>query len=91
MKKVLSLLLLSALSLFILNSCTSDKSTQVTPKGFENTRSIRTANSSTVICHNCRAKFKLSTRIQKLVGTGNAEVECPVCHRNYITGRMVKH
>ena len=92
MKKAFSLLLISALSLSILNSCASDKNTQVTPKGFENARTIRTANSgANVTCHNCRAKFKLSARIQKLVRAGSAEVECPVCHRNYLTGKVVKH
>ncbi len=91
MKNILSTLLLTLLTLSIFNSCASEKNTSVTtPKGFENTRTLRTANSSTVICHNCRAKFKLSYRIQKLVSAGQAEVRCPVCHKNYLTGKEVK-
>jgi uncharacterized paraquat-inducible protein A len=91
MKNILSLLLITILTLSMLNSCASKKNTEVaTPKGFTNTRTIRTVNSSTVVCHNCRAKFKLSYRIQKLVHNGNAEVRCPVCHKNYLTGQVVK-
>jgi len=90
MKNILQLLLITLFSLFLFNSCVSKKNHEATPKGFENTRTLRTTNSSTVICHNCRAKFKLSYRIQKLVGEGNAEVRCPVCHKNYLTGATVK-
>ena len=91
MKKILSIAVVSTLALFSLNSCTSDKSTEITPKGFENTRTVRTADGSNVTCNNCRAKFKISTRIQKLVNSGNAEVKCPVCHKNYLTGQVIKH
>jgi uncharacterized Zn-finger protein len=94
MKKTLSLLLITILTLSmlsILSSCASQKNIEVaTPKGYTNTRTIRTSNSSNVVCHNCRAKFKLSHRIQKLVHNGNAEVRCPVCHKNYLTGQVVK-
>ena len=91
MKNTLSLLSITILMLSLLNSCTSEKNTEVTPKGYENTRTIRTANSGTnVVCHNCRAKFKLSLRIQKLVNAGQAEVRCPECHKNYLTGKEVK-
>lgn len=90
MKKILSLLLVSTLSLLMLSNCTSEKNTNVTPKGYENTRTVRTVNNSNVTCHNCRAKFKLSNRIQKLVNSGHAEVRCPECNKNYITGKVVK-
>ena len=85
MKNILSTLLLTLLTLSIFNSCASEKNTSVTtPKGFENTRTLRTANSSTVICHNCRAKFKLSPTIQKMSMKGDAIVDCPVCHKDYL-------
>lgn len=92
MKKFLSLLLISTLSLSFINGCASDKNTTASTTNYENIRAVRTASGgTTVTCHNCRAKFKLSARIQKLVNAGNAEVECPVCHKNYISGKLIKH
>jgi predicted nucleic acid-binding Zn-ribbon protein len=37
-----------------------------------------------VICHNCQAHFKLSQQIQKMSLDGDAIVDCPVCHKNYL-------
>ncbi|NEW61662.1 hypothetical protein GSY74_10230 [Sulfurovum sp. bin170] len=91
MKNILQLLLTTMLFLSLFNGCASKQNHESTPKGFDSARTIRTTNSSNVVCHNCRAKFKLSHRIQKLVGEGNAEVACPVCHKNYLTGAVVKH
>ena len=92
MKNTFILLLISLLTIAMLNSCANQKSQTVTiPKGYQNTRTVRTANSgSNVTCRNCRAKFKLSDRIQKLVHSGHAEVRCPECHKNYLTGQVVK-
>ncbi len=37
-----------------------------------------------VICHNCQAHFKLSQQIHKMSMKGDAIVDCPVCHKNYL-------
>ncbi|MCK4440877.1 MAG: hypothetical protein KAU90_02650 [Sulfurovaceae bacterium] len=37
-----------------------------------------------VICQNCRAHFKLKRKWRKLAMKGNAEIDCPVCHHNYL-------
>jgi len=37
-----------------------------------------------VVCHNCRAHFKLSQQIQKMSMKGDAIIPCPVCHKNYL-------
>jgi len=37
-----------------------------------------------VICHNCRAQFKLSQQIYKMSMKGDAIIDCPVCHQNYL-------
>jgi serine protease inhibitor len=37
-----------------------------------------------VVCHNCQAHFKLSQQIQKMSMKGDAIVDCPVCHKNYL-------
>jgi type IV pilus biogenesis protein CpaD/CtpE len=97
MKNSIVLTLITLLSLLLFTSCASSpksQSQQVIPKNVETNTRIRTTsstNNSDVVCHNCRAKFKLSMRIQKLVHDGNAEVKCPVCHKNYLTGEPVKN
>jgi len=37
-----------------------------------------------VICQNCRAHFKLKRKWRKLAMKGNAMIDCPVCHHNYL-------
>ena len=37
-----------------------------------------------VICHNCRAQFKLSQQIKKMSMKGDAIIDCPVCHKDYL-------
>ena len=37
-----------------------------------------------VICHNCRAHFKLSQQIQKMSMKDDAIIDCPVCHKDYL-------
>jgi len=37
-----------------------------------------------VICHNCRAHFKLSQQIYKMSMKGDAIIDCPVCHQDYL-------
>ena len=37
-----------------------------------------------VVCHNCRARFKLSQQIQKMSMKGDAIINCPVCHKDYL-------
>lgn len=44
----------------------------------------RGGSSERVVCHNCSAEFKLSPKIQKMSMKGDAVVECPVCHHNYL-------
>ena len=33
-----------------------------------------------VVCTNCRAKFKISAKVQKLAMKGKAHIICPQCH-----------
>ena len=88
MKTTLIALLLSLLALLI-TACSPEK--QQVPVQVENdSNRFRTINannrvgSQTVICHNCRAEFKLSQQIQKMSMKGDAIVDCPVCHHNYL-------
>ena len=37
-----------------------------------------------VVCHNCRAHFKLSQKIQKMSMKGDAIINCPICHKDYL-------
>jgi len=37
-----------------------------------------------VVCHNCRAQFKLSQQIKKMSMKGDAIIDCPVCHKDYL-------
>ena len=90
MKKVSSLLLVSALSLFIVGGCTTEKEKKVKPST-ANTDRFRTIYSNSnrnsedikVICTNCTAKFKISIKAMK---SGSA-IKCPVCHHLYRTGQ----
>lgn len=37
-----------------------------------------------VVCRNCHAHFKLSQHIQKMSIKGDAIIDCPVCHHDYL-------
>ena len=95
MKKSLLLTLGIMLSIFSFVGCSSSNKQivvpSVIPKSVENRRTTDSTNSTNVVCNSCQASFKLSHRIQKLVNQGSAEVKCPVCHKNYLTGATVKH
>jgi len=92
MKTILFTLLFTMLTLITFTACATEK---VEPKiEVENSnrfRTITTTNtasqrvgSQTVVCHNCTAKFKLSDKIQKMSMKGDAVVDCPICHHNYL-------
>jgi hypothetical protein len=49
-----------------------------------NSQETEAVGSVDVVCHNCQAQFKLSQQIQKMSMKGDAIVDCPVCHKNYI-------
>jgi DNA-directed RNA polymerase subunit RPC12/RpoP len=94
MKTTLIALLLSILALLI-TACSPEKQQQIPVQVEDNSNRFRTINannnsttnrvgSQTVVCHNCRAEFKLSQQIQKMSMKGDAIVDCPVCHHNYL-------
>ena len=91
MKKVSNLLLVSALSLFIIGGCATTQKEKVIKQPTANTDRFRTIYSNSnrnsedikVVCTNCRAKFKISLNAMK----SGAEVRCPVCHHLYRTGQ----
>jgi len=37
-----------------------------------------------VVCHNCRAQFKLSQQMLKMSMKGDAIIPCPVCKHDYL-------
>ena len=37
-----------------------------------------------VVCRNCHAHFKLSHKIKKMSMKGDAVIDCPVCHHDYL-------
>lgn len=95
MKTTLFALLVTTLTLVTFTACTAEK--EPTPKvETENSNRFRTINATnnttpansvggrTVVCHNCTAQFKLSEQIHKMSMKGNAVVDCPVCHHNYL-------
>lgn len=78
------------ISLLLLSSCASQE-TEPTPIKVQENNGFRTINTQndrvgnqTVVCHNCQAQFKLSQKIQKISMKGDAIVECPICHHNYL-------
>ena len=87
MKKAFKLLLISALSLFAIGGCTTEKEKVIKPTA--NTDRFRTLNASRnngdikVVCTNCTAKFKISLHAMK----SGATVKCPVCKHHYRTGQ----
>jgi len=94
MKTTLIALLVSTLALITFTACTAEKQQQNPVQVEDNSNRFRTINannssnsrvgSQTVVCHNCRAQFKLSQKIQKMSLKGDAIVDCPVCHHNYL-------
>jgi Zn finger protein HypA/HybF involved in hydrogenase expression len=95
-KKALKVFALATLLLSTFSGCVKKSEattvTEVTPADnnrFQtiNTRETTRAGSVEVVCHNCRATFKLSPTIQKMSMKGDAIVDCPVCHQNYLKGK----
>jgi DNA-directed RNA polymerase subunit RPC12/RpoP len=90
MKTTLIALLFTTLTLITFAGCAAEKSEQNPVKVEENKfRTLTTDNnqrvgSQTVVCHNCSAEFKLSPKIQKMSMKGDAVVDCPICHHNYL-------
>jgi len=89
MKTTLIALLFTTLTLITFSACAAEKS-KANPAKVEGNK-FRTLNannqrvgSQTVVCHNCSAQFKLSPKIQKMSMKGNAVVDCPICHHNYL-------
>jgi len=90
MKTTLIALLFTTLTLITFAGCAAEKSEQNPVKVEGNKFRTLTADneqrvgSQTVVCHNCTAKFKLSPKIQKMSMKGDAVVDCPICHHNYL-------
>jgi len=89
MKTTLIALLFTTLILITFSGCAAEKSEQNPVKVEGNKFRTLNANnqrtgSQTVVCHNCSAQFKLSPEIQKMSMKGDAVVDCPVCHHNYL-------
>ncbi len=88
MKKAFKLLLFSTLSLFAIVGCATEKEKDIKPST-TNTDRFRTINAHrnsqnmSVVCTNCRAKFKISLHAMK----SGATVRCPVCKHLYRTGQ----
>ncbi|MCK5854435.1 MAG: hypothetical protein KAG56_04385 [Sulfurovaceae bacterium] len=87
MKKAFKLLLISALSLFAIGGCTTEKEKVIEPT--VNTDRFRTLNANRntegirVVCTNCTAKFKISHHAMK----SGTTVKCPKCKHHYRTGQ----
>ena len=84
MKKIRVTLLISLFISSTFLGCNSSKSKSITNNAHQqvnNTRSFPTARGE-VVCHNCRAKFKLAAQMQKQAH-GHSYIECPVCHHDY--------
>jgi DNA-directed RNA polymerase subunit RPC12/RpoP len=95
MKTTLLALLITTLAFIMFTACASEKQQQSPVQVEDSSNRFRTINannssnnsrvgSQTVVCHNCRAQFKLSSQIQKMSMKGDAIVDCPVCHHNYL-------
>ena len=88
MKKTLSLLLLLQLSLF--TACNAEKSKvidnahqQARTQNFPQATTTSSRVSDNVVCHNCRATFKVASAMHKMKN-GHDYIECPVCHHDYL-------
>ena len=90
MKTTLIALLFTTLTLITFTGCAAEKSGKNPVKVEGNKFRTLNANDRTrvssqnVVCHNCSAQFKLSNRIYKMSMKGDAVVDCPVCHHNYL-------
>ena len=89
MKTTLIAILFTTLTLINFAGCAAEKSEQTPVKVEGNQFRTLDANnqrvgSQTVVCHNCSAQFKLSQKIQKMSMKGDAVVDCPICHHNYL-------
>ena len=93
MQKALKVLVLTTLLFSTFNGCTKQVKKEVvkevTPADSNrfqtiNSRQNRGVGSVDVVCHNCQASFKLSPTIQKMSMKGDAVVDCPVCHKDYL-------
>ena len=79
MKKNLLFILLLQLPLF--TACNSTTTPSAPANDAHQEASRRSADN--VICHNCRASFKLSMAQKKQNGK-ESYIECPICHHNYL-------
>ena len=83
---MLTTLLTSLLMLTTFVACNANKIKNISNNAHQqadNTRTFPRARAAdNVICHNCRATFKLSANMQKL-SNGQSHVVCPVCHHDY--------
>jgi len=84
MKSILSIL--TILSFILFTGCNSTKAKVTTANNahqqVNNQRRNFPRPSGNVICHNCRAAFKVSQEMQKQ-SNGKNYIECPVCHHDY--------
>jgi len=85
MKTIRVTLLISFFLAIALSGCNSSKPKVINSNNahqqVNNTRSFPRA-SGEVICHNCRATFKLASNMQKQAH-GHSYIACPVCHHDY--------
>ena len=86
MKSTLLSLLIALLTLVTIVGCNSSKSKTTTTNNNAhqeaNQRNSFPRPADNVICHNCRATFKISSQMQKS-SHGHNYIECPVCHHDY--------
>jgi len=85
MKEILLTILLLQLPLFTACNSTkpalnSDAHQEANTNSFP--QSSRRSNEN-VICHNCRASFKISNAMKKQNGN-QTYIECPICHHDYL-------
>ncbi|HHD75303.1 MAG TPA: hypothetical protein ENK82_05405 [Campylobacterales bacterium] len=86
MKTSLMTLLFVLVSLTFL-SCNATKSKNLTTSTQQQATpkfpSVKRPANNTVVCHNCRATFKLSRATQKQ-GNGHTYIACPHCQHDYL-------
>jgi len=89
-KSVLGLTLATILSLAIVG-CQKEavpkniaSSNQYPNRQFGHVRQNNDNIEDEVVCQNCMAHFKLKRKWRKLAMKGNAMIDCPVCHHNYL-------
>jgi len=84
-KQTLSLLFNLSALLLLLGCNANNPKTEISNNAHQqvnNTRAFPTAATREVVCHNCRAKFKLTAQLQK-TSNGHTYIECPICHHDY--------